>query len=84
MDYFVYIILCSDNTYYTGITNNLDARMLAHNTSKTGAKYTRGRRPVTLKYYENCGTKSDALKMEVVIKKMNRSEKQDLIKTLSK
>lgn len=84
MDYFVYIILCSDNTYYTGITNNVDARILAHNTSKTGAKYTRGRRPVTLKFFENCGTKGDALKREVEIKKMSRSKKELLIKTLSK
>jgi putative endonuclease len=81
MDYYLYILECADNTLYTGITNDIDKRLISHNTSKTGAKYTRGRRPVVLKYFENCGTKGDALKREVEVKKMDRSKKQHLIKT---
>ncbi len=80
MNYFVYILECADKTLYTGTTNDLQKRILSHNTSKTGAKYTRGRRPVTLKYFENCKTKSKALKREVVIKKLDRLEKLKLFK----
>ena len=84
MSYFVYILECADKTLYTGITNDIDRRVVAHNTSKTGAKYTRARRPVVLKYTENCGSKSTALKREVEIKKMSKEEKIILINTLSK
>jgi putative endonuclease len=80
MDYYVYILECVDKSLYTGITNNLDKRVHTHNTSNLGAKYTRGRRPVTLKYFEKCGTKGDALKREVVIKKLTRFEKIKLFK----
>ncbi len=80
MSYFVYILECADKTLYTGTTNNLEKRIISHNTSKTGAKYTRGRRPVVLKYFEDCGTKSVALKREAGIKKMTRFEKLKLFK----
>jgi len=80
MNYFVYILECADKTLYTGTTNDLEKRILSHNTSKTGAKYTRGRRPVTLKYFEDCKTKGSALKREVVIKKLARGEKIKLFK----
>jgi len=50
--YFVYILECADGTYYTGSTNDLKKRVHSHNNSKSGAKYTRGRRPVKLVYYE--------------------------------
>lgn len=75
MPYFIYILKCSDNTLYTGSTNDLEKRVLAHNTSKTAAKYTRARRPVKLVYSEKFRTKSRALKREWEIKKMKRVEK---------
>ncbi|MES2409652.1 MAG: GIY-YIG nuclease family protein [Patescibacteria group bacterium] len=84
MNYFVYILECADKTLYTGTTNDLEKRILTHNTSKTGAKYTRSRRPVALKYFEDCGTKGAALKREAVIKKLTKAGKQKLINTLSK
>ena len=50
--YYTYMVECSDGTYYTGYTTNLEKRIKAHNTGKTGAKYTRTRRPVKLIYYD--------------------------------
>ena len=76
--WFVYILKCSDNTLYTGITNNLDKRIKAHN-SGVGAKYTKGRRPVSMVYYEEQTDKSSALKREIAIKALNRNEKDLLI-----
>lgn len=75
MEHFVYILECGDKTLYIGYTNDLEKRVLAHNTLNTGAKYTRGRRPVKLKYFEKFDTKSDAMKREAELKKMTRKEK---------
>lgn len=72
--YTIYILLCSDNTLYTGITNDLDARVAKH-LSGTGAKYTRGRLPVRLIYSETATSKSDALKRELEIKSWSRTDK---------
>lgn len=80
MTYFVYILLCADDTLYTGITNDLRKRLLEHNTSKTGAKYTRSRRPVTIVYQEKKRTRGAALKREARIKQLSREEKLVLIK----
>ncbi len=80
--YFVYILECVDGTLYTGITNNLEKRMLAHNSKGVGAKYTRSRRPVVLKYSESLGSKSGALKKEIEIKKLTRAQKLLLIKNM--
>ena len=77
--YSVYILRCSDSTLYTGITNNLEKRIMEHNTSDRGAKYTRYRRPVTLVYHEAYENKSEALKREIAIKKMPRSKKEKLL-----
>lgn len=77
--YYVYIVKCSDNTLYTGITTNIERRVFEHNSSLKGAKYTRCRRPVTLMYFENCDTKSDAAKRECSIKKLTRENKLKLI-----
>jgi putative endonuclease len=71
----VYILSCSDDTLYTGITNDLERRIEEHNSSKLGAKYTRGRRPVTLVYSKEMGSRSDALKEEYRIKQLSREEK---------
>ncbi len=77
--YFVYIVECSDNTYYIGYTNNLDKRIKAHNEGKTGAKYTRSRLPVILKYSESFTTLSEALKREYQLKQLTRKEKLKLL-----
>lgn len=75
---YTYIVMCSDKTLYTGWTNNLEKRMKDHNSGK-GAKYTKGRGPITLVYHEEYPTKEEALKREVAIKKMTRKQKFDLI-----
>lgn len=77
---FVYILECSDKTLYTGWTVNLEKRIREHNSSKGGARYTRGRRPVRLVYFEACRSVSDALKREAGIKKLSRAQKLLLIK----
>jgi len=69
---------CSDNSLYTGITNDLQKRIIAHNSGK-GAKYTKARLPVKLIYKEFYKTKSDSLKREFEIKKLKREEKIKLI-----
>ncbi len=78
MKYYVYILNCSDNTYYTGITNNLSERIKVHNEGKA-SKYTRGRIPVKYVYIEEVLDKSEALKREMAIKKLPRPKKLDLI-----
>ncbi len=75
---YVYILECSDATYYTGYTTNVKNRLKTHNLSK-GAKYTRARRPCKLVYIKECDSKSSAMKLEYRIKQMSRKEKGDLI-----
>lgn len=74
----VYILECRDGTYYTGITDDLQRRIHAHNTGK-GAKYTRGRGPVILCYREECADHGAALRREAAIKRLTRQQKQTLI-----
>ncbi len=76
--WYVYILQCADHTLYTGITNQLQHRIDAHNAG-TGAKYTRGRGPVTLLYFETFNTHSEALKREFAIKQLSRRQKLTLI-----
>lgn len=76
--HYTYIVQCSDATLYTGYTNDLEARMIKHNEGK-GAKYTKTRRPVQLRYHEVFETKSEALKRECAIKKLTRQQKIQLI-----
>ena len=78
MNYYVYIVECSDGTYYCGYTNKLEERVKEHNYSKTGAKYTKARRPVKLVYSERLSTKSKAMKREYEIKKLTRKQKKEL------
>ena len=81
--YYVYMLRCSDDTLYTGITTNLKRREVEHNTSDKGAKYTRIRRPVKLVYSEEHTDRSTASKREYYIKKkMSRAEKLKLILSL--
>ena len=75
----VYILRCADGSLYTGWTNDVEARIKAHNESRAGAKYTRSRRPVTLVYWEDCGTKEQAMSREWHIKHLTREEKLALI-----
>lgn len=73
-----YILCCADDTLYTGITNDLEKRLTAHNAG-TAARYTRARGPVKLVFMENCADKSAALKREMEIKSLLRPEKLALI-----
>jgi putative endonuclease len=74
LKYYVYMLLCSDGTYYTGWSTDVHKRVATHNKGK-GAKYTRGRLPVTLLWFDSVGSKSDAMKKEYTIKQLNRKEK---------
>lgn len=75
---YTYILKCSDGTLYTGWTNDLDKRLAAHNSGR-GAKYTKGRTPVTLAYFEVFETREEAMKREYVIKHLSSREKRQLI-----
>ncbi|MBT4277153.1 GIY-YIG nuclease family protein [Candidatus Falkowbacteria bacterium] len=80
MKYFVYILKCSDNTLYTGITTNIKRRVNEHNNDDNlGSKYTRARRPVKLVYSTKFHDRSSASKEELRIKQLSRKEKEKLI-----
>ena len=79
MSYFVYILKCSDETLYTGITTDIPRRLKEHNSSVKGAKYTKVRRPVELMYSEELEDRSSASKREYAIKQLTRNEKKALI-----
>lgn len=79
MAYFVYILKCSDDTLYTGITTDIKRRVDEHNNSDKGAKYTKLRRPVALVYSEPSEDRSCASKREYAIKKLSRLQKLELI-----
>ncbi|HLZ35943.1 MAG TPA: GIY-YIG nuclease family protein [Nitrospira sp.] len=78
MKWIVYILECSDESLYTGITTDLTRRVLEHQAG-TGAKYTRNRGPFTVRYTEVTNTKNTALQREAAIKTLNRSAKLALI-----
>jgi putative endonuclease len=80
MTHFVYILECSDKSLYVGCTNNLERRLEQHNNSKSGAHYTKIRRPVTLKYSEKFKTLREARRREFEIKGWRREKKIKLIK----
>jgi len=84
MSFFVYILKCSDNTLYVGSTNDLEKRLHAHNNLKSGAHYTKIRRPVTLAYSESCETFAESRSKEAVFKRLSREEKLTLIKNSQK
>ncbi len=81
MPHYVYILECSDGSLYVGSTNDLEKRLYQHNNSKSGAHYTKIRRPVILKYSEKSKNLSMALKREAEIKKWKRGEKLVLIQS---
>lgn len=78
MTHFVYILECADKSLYTGWTTDISARLKAHESGR-GAKYTRGRLPVSLVYFESFKDKSAALKREAAIKKLSKREKARLV-----
>jgi putative endonuclease len=78
MNWQAYIVLCSDNTFYTGITTDFQRRFSQH-ASGRGAKYFRSRQPVKVVYLESGHTRSTAGKREVEIKKLTRIDKRILI-----
>ena len=75
---YTYLLKCSDGTLYCGWTNDLEKRVQAHNAGK-GAKYTKTRRPVVLKYHEIFSTKQEAMKREWALKQLSRKENLQLI-----
>jgi putative endonuclease len=76
--YFVYILQCSDKSFYIGYTDSLDARVEKHNNGKA-AKYTSGRRPVKLVYSEEHDSKSSAMSREAKLKQLTRAQKIELV-----
>ena len=80
MSSYVYVLRCGDGSLYTGWTNDLEQRLAAHQSGK-GAKYTRGRLPIEMVYFEEMPDKSAALKRENKLKKLKKAEKELLIKT---
>lgn len=79
----VYMLECKDGSLYTGITDNLPKRLQAHRMGR-GAKYTKGRAPLALRYLEDCEDHSQALRREIAIKKLTRQEKLILCETQPK
>jgi len=75
--WYLYILQCGDGSLYTGITTDVPKRLDAHRRG-VGAKYTRGRGPLELKYQEKCGTHSQALRRELEVKALRRPEKEAL------
>ncbi|MEG2119946.1 MAG: GIY-YIG nuclease family protein [Pseudoflavonifractor sp.] len=78
MSYWVYMLSCGDGTLYTGTTDDVDRRLAIHISGK-GAKYTRGRGPLAVVYREECADRSAALRRELAVKKLSRTEKLALI-----
>lgn len=76
---YTYIVECADGTLYTGWTTNVQKRVKAHNEEKSGAKYTKAKRPVKLVYYEGYETKEEAMRREYAIKQLTRKQKLELI-----
>ena len=81
INWWVYIVKCSDGTFYTGITTDVNRRLHEHNHCKTGASYTRGKRPVELVYSEPSSDRSLASKREYAIKRLTRVQKSTLIQS---
>lgn len=76
--YTLYILRCKNNSLYTGITNDLNARLEKHSNGQ-GSKYVKAFSPFVLVYIEKLQNKSEALKREIAIKKLSKSEKEELV-----
>lgn len=79
--WFTYILLCENGSYYTGITNDLDKRLLDHKKG-IGAAYTRAHKPIKFVYKESFSSRSPALKREAEIKKLSKLQKISLINSV--
>lgn len=77
--YYVYILLCSDNTYYTGVTNDLETKLLYHQNGYNKESYTFTRRPVEIVFYTEFNTIEQAKKFEKQVKGWNRKKKEAII-----
>ena len=77
--WFVYVLLCSDGSLYTGSTNNLEKRLLDHQNGR-GGRYTRSHKPIRMVYFEKLATKSTALKREIEIKSWKRETKIEALR----
>ncbi len=77
--WYLYIIQCNDGSLYTGITTDVQRRFNEHSGSKLGAKFLRGKSPLTPRYSTSVGNKSDASKLEYRVKKLTRIQKEKLI-----
>ncbi len=75
----MYILRCADNSLYTGITTDVQRRLIEHNAEKSISKYTRARQPVTVVYKETADSRSSASKREVSIKSLTKLQKESLI-----
>jgi len=75
--WFVYILECRDGTFYTGVTDNVERRVAMHNAGR-GARYTKGRTPVVLRFVEKVVGRGEAQKREAEIKRMSRKEKVEM------
>jgi putative endonuclease len=78
--YYLYILKCADKTLYTGITTDLKRRLVEHNNTKLGARYTYSRRPIKMVYSQKFKNRSSASKEEARIKKLKKHKKLELIK----
>lgn len=77
--WYVYVIRCADNSLYTGITTDINRRFKEHVSEKTGAKYTRGRKPVAVVYEETYTSRGEAQAREIAIKRLPKVKKEHLI-----
>lgn len=78
-DFSIYILRCADDSYYTGIAVDVARRVSEHESSPRGAKYLKGRRPLTLVYSAAAGDRSKASRLEYRVKQLNRAQKEALI-----
>ena len=78
-DWFIYMLRCADNSLYTGVTTDVERRVVEHNGKKSITKYTRARQPVEVVYQEKLGSRSEALKREALLKKLKKHEKEVLV-----
>jgi putative endonuclease len=78
MSYYVYMLLCADNSFYLGSTNDIDKRFAIHLSGK-GASYTRSHKPIKVVYREELSDKSTALRREAELKKLNHTQKLALL-----
>ena len=82
MTYYIYVLRCTDQSLYTGITNDIQKRFEEHRSGK-GARYTRMHRPIRIEAVWSCKSRSDALRLEYRIKHLSKKKKEMLIKDVS-